>query len=51
MPLRTPQELMIKNELEKGFTQEMAKKEADRCLQCGLVCYEKDMKLDLPKAA
>ena len=51
MPLRTPQELMIKNELEKGFTQEMAKKEADRCLQCGLVCYERDMKLDLPKAA
>lgn len=26
-------------ELEKGFTPEQAKIEADRCLQCGLICY------------
>ncbi|KPA10478.1 electron transporter RnfB [Candidatus Magnetomorum sp. HK-1] len=51
MPLRTPQELAVKNELEKGFTQEMAKQEAKRCLQCGLVCYERDIPEELPKAA
>jgi len=43
MPLRTSQELAIKNELEKGFTPEMAKIEASRCLQCGLVCYENNI--------
>ncbi len=26
-------------EVELGLTEEMAKREADRCLQCGLVCY------------
>ncbi len=26
-------------EIELGFDREKAKKEADRCLQCGLVCY------------
>lgn len=26
-------------ELEKGFTPEQAKTEANRCLQCGLICY------------
>jgi len=51
MPLRTPQELTVKNELEKGFTQEMAKQEAKRCMQCGLVCYERDLEEELPKAA
>lgn len=40
MPQRTAQELAVNNELEKGFTPEMAKIEAHRCLQCGLVCYE-----------
>lgn len=42
MPLRTAEELTVKNELEKGFTPEMAKTEASRCLQCGLVCYEQN---------
>ncbi len=27
------------DEVELGLTEEMAKKEADRCLQCGLICY------------
>jgi len=27
------------NEVELGLTEDMAKKEADRCLQCGVVCY------------
>jgi NADPH-dependent glutamate synthase beta subunit-like oxidoreductase len=26
-------------ELEAGFTEEQARAEADRCLQCGLICY------------
>jgi len=26
-------------EIEKGFTEEMARKEADRCLRCGVICY------------
>jgi hypothetical protein len=24
-----------------GFSEKNARKEADRCLQCGLICYEK----------
>jgi formate dehydrogenase beta subunit len=28
-------------ELEKGFSPEMAQAEAGRCLQCGLICYER----------
>ena len=40
MPLSRPLELAAGRELEKGFTEEMAKAEADRCLRCGLVCYE-----------
>ncbi|ETR73916.1 MAG: FAD-dependent oxidoreductase (4Fe-4S ferredoxin cluster binding protein) [Candidatus Magnetoglobus multicellularis str. Araruama] len=43
MPQRTAQELSVQNELEKGFTPEMAKIEASRCLQCGLVCYERNV--------
>jgi len=27
------------NEVELGLTEELAKREADRCLQCGIVCY------------
>ena len=27
------------DEVELGLTEEMARKEADRCLQCGVVCY------------
>lgn len=28
-------------ELEKGFSEENARKESNRCLQCGLICYVK----------
>ncbi len=41
MPLATAVELATGSELEKGFTEEMARSEADRCLQCGLICYKK----------
>jgi len=44
MPLAGPAQTALGQELEKGFTAEMAKLEADRCLQCGLICYLKDKK-------
>jgi len=37
MPLCTESEC---KELELGFTEEMARTEAARCLQCGLICYQ-----------
>jgi hypothetical protein len=40
MPLCSPKDLEACKELEKGFSEETAKDEASRCLQCGLVCYE-----------
>ncbi len=40
MPLNTSVELTGK-ELENGFTKDMAASEASRCLQCGLICYER----------
>lgn len=30
-------------EVELGLTEEMARKEAERCLMCGLTCYKKDL--------
>ncbi|MDX9785363.1 MAG: RnfABCDGE type electron transport complex subunit B [Desulfobacterales bacterium] len=40
MPISQPRELAIGQELEKGFSDAMARSEAARCLRCGLVCYE-----------
>jgi formate dehydrogenase (NADP+) beta subunit len=42
MPLCSLKEKAASHELEKGFTVEMAKEEAARCLQCGLICYERN---------
>jgi formate dehydrogenase (NADP+) beta subunit len=39
MPMRSTAETTTGLELEKGFTEEMARNEAKRCLQCGLICY------------
>jgi NADPH-dependent glutamate synthase beta subunit-like oxidoreductase len=39
MPMSGPSELARQQEIEKGFTPEMARHEAGRCLQCGLICY------------
>lgn len=47
MPISTPRELAKDKELEKGFSPEMAKAEADRCLQCGLICYERQDSKDV----
>lgn len=41
MPLAATSQIAKNEELEKGFTPEMAKTEADRCLQCGLICYRR----------
>ena len=35
-------------ELEKGFDEAMARAEADRCLQCGLICYKQTESETLP---
>ncbi len=40
MPMCSSSEMGSCGELEKGFSEEMAKKESSRCLQCGLICYE-----------
>ena len=49
MPLSSISDPETSEELEKGFTEEMARKEAARCLQCGLICYKKTA--DEPSAA
>lgn len=41
MPLAAPRELDQKGQLELGFDEEAARQEAARCLQCGLICYER----------
>ena len=40
MPICSGRELAICGEIERGFSSDMARKEASRCLQCGLICYE-----------
>ena len=39
MPLAADAQVNLGSELEKGFDPATAKAEADRCLQCGLICY------------
>ncbi len=39
MPLANARQTTQGMELEKGFNPAMAQAEADRCLQCGLICY------------
>ncbi len=40
MPICSGRELAACGEIERGFSQEAARTEASRCLQCGLICYE-----------
>jgi len=40
MPICSGRELAVCGEIERGFSQEAARAEASRCLQCGLICYE-----------
>jgi formate dehydrogenase beta subunit len=41
MPMADTPERLMDAEIEKGFTEKKAQREAERCLQCGLICYEK----------
>lgn len=41
MPMADISERLMDAEIEKGFSEKKAQKEAARCLQCGLICYEK----------
>ena len=52
MPLCGPKELAECKEIEKGFSKDVAKDEASRCLQCGLICYERKWsEMDQPEEA
>ncbi|MCP4105197.1 MAG: FAD-dependent oxidoreductase [Desulfobacteraceae bacterium] len=42
MPLCSGKDMITCEEFEKGFTEKMAQAEASRCLQCGLICYERN---------
>ncbi len=42
MPLGGIREMAMGKDIEKGFSKEMADQEAKRCLQCGLICYQKE---------
>jgi hypothetical protein len=39
--LHVPERAMNFNEVELGLTEEMARQESQRCLQCGLICYRR----------
>ena len=39
MPICSGRQLAACGEIERGFSGEMARSEASRCLQCGLICY------------
>lgn len=39
MPLKKGEDVSGAPEVERGYGEAQARKEADRCLQCGLVCY------------
>ncbi|MGE0084926.1 MAG: FAD-dependent oxidoreductase [Desulfococcaceae bacterium] len=51
MPIADARELALTGMLEKGFTEQMAIKEAGRCLQCGLICYEHSPNMASPSCA
>ena len=40
--LHVPQRAMNFDEVELGLTEEMARQESQRCLQCGLICYRRE---------
>ncbi len=46
MPVNDAATRAIKKELAAGYTPEMAKAEAQRCLKCGLLCYERTQEVD-----
>jgi formate dehydrogenase beta subunit len=42
MPLANEGQIVLGMELEKGFDAAKAQSEAERCLQCGLICYRRE---------
>jgi len=44
MPLAGENQIARGAELEQGFDEETARKESNRCLQCGLICYLRQSK-------
>ena len=50
MPIADSRERSAVNEIEKGFSEEMAQTESSRCLQCGLICYERTATGDMGRA-
>ena len=46
MPICSGRELAACGEIERGFNSEMARAEASRCLQCGLICYEPSVEIE-----
>ena len=51
MPLADSAKCARGEECEKGYTPEMAQTEADRCLQCGLICYLHEKDAPVPQTA
>ncbi|GAF71588.1 unnamed protein product, partial [marine sediment metagenome] len=46
MPIYSGKQLEEYGEIEGGFSEETAQIEAERCLQCGLICYESTTEMD-----
>ena len=46
MPICSGEELAVCGEIERGFSEDMARHEAERCLQCGLICYDRTVQIE-----
>jgi len=46
MPICSGRELAVCGEIERGFSQDVARTEASRCLQCGLICYDRTVQIE-----
>jgi formate dehydrogenase beta subunit len=51
MPICSGEALAQCGEIEKGYSEEAAIAEANRCLQCGLICYQKTESPQAPEGA
>jgi formate dehydrogenase beta subunit len=51
MPLADEDQVARGMELERGFDSDAAQSEANRCLQCGLICYRRESDAEETRAA
>jgi NADPH-dependent glutamate synthase beta subunit-like oxidoreductase/NAD-dependent dihydropyrimidine dehydrogenase PreA subunit len=51
MPICSGSELAVCGEIERGFSEDMARAEASRCLQCGLICYDRSVPVEEPEVS